>query len=265
MAWLKKQGRIWYVYWRDGGRGTPVHCQKIGPKKSDALRVKVEVEHRRVAAPFGIVLPSPITFAAFADKWLDRRAVKPQTLRRDRSVVRAHLLPTFRSSLLHMITPDDVAGLIADIIKKRSRLTAQRVYAVLRKMFEDAITWRDATANPAAEVDPPADANALRGRVPFRSVEELCAAIAAVPHPWRPMRFVALLTGLRWGELTAWRWPDLHLENSKASVWQNIPVGELTPGSPKRRRSARGGLVPSGRTPVHGSSAAWRPSVPGSP
>src|SRR5713226_3048465 len=140
MAWLKKQGPIWYVYWRDGGRGAPIRCQKVGPKKTDALRVKAEVEHRRVAAPFGIILLSPITFASFADKWLDRRAVKPQTLRRDRSVVRAHLLPAFRSSLLHMITPDDVAGLIASLAKHRSRLTAQRVYAVLHKMFEDALT-----------------------------------------------------------------------------------------------------------------------------
>ncbi len=47
------------------------------------------------------------------------------------------------------------------------------------------------------------------------------------------MVFVDLLTGLRWGEITAWRWPDLHLETAKASVWQNIPVGESVPGSPK--------------------------------
>lgn len=132
-----------------------------------------------------------------------------------------------------MITPDDVAGLIASLAKHRSRLTAQRVYAVLHKMFEDALTWRDVTANPVAAVDAPANAKALRGRTRFRSINELRAVIAAVAPTWRPMVFVDLLTGLRWGEITGWRWPDLHLETAKASVWQNIPVGESVPGSPK--------------------------------
>jgi len=165
------------------------------------------------------------------------------------------LLPAFRSSLLHMITPDDVAGLIASLAKHRSRLTAQRVYAVLHKMFEDALTWRDVTANPVAAVDAPANAKALRGRTRFRSINELRAVIAAVAPTWRPMVFVDFLTGLRWGEITAWRWPDLHLETAKASVWQNIPVGE-SPRVAQRRRPTCRRPVPPSCTRTYGSSAA---------
>ncbi len=233
MAYLRKRGNVYYVYWRDGGRGVPLRCQRVGPKKTDALRVKSEIEHRRVAGRFGIILPSKITFTAFAEKWLERRVVKPQTLRRDRSLIRTHLVPAFRAAVVHMITPDDIAGLIADIAKRRSLLTVQRAYAVLHKMFNDAKRWGDATANPVAEVDAPADAKALRRRHPFESVDEFCEAMAAILPAWRPMVFVDLLTGLRWGEITAWRWSDLHLEAGKASVWQNIPVGERAPGSPK--------------------------------
>jgi integrase len=66
-----------------------------------------------------------------------------------------------------------------------------------------------------------------------QGVDELCVLVAAIPPTWRPMVFVDLLTGLRWGEITAWRWADLHLGVGKASVWQNIPVGERVPGSTK--------------------------------
>jgi integrase len=155
-----------------------------------------------------------------------------------------------------MVSPDDIAGAIADVAKRRSLLTAHRAYTVLHKMFNDAKRWGDAAANPVAEVDAPADAHALRKKHPFGSVDELCVLVAAIPPPWRPIVFVDLLTGLRWGEVTAWRWADLRLEVGKASVWQNIPVGERVPGIAKGRSAACGGLVPRSRRRPHGSSAA---------
>jgi len=54
--------------------------------------------------------------------------------------------------------------------------------AFTREQWKDAKTWRYMTANPVAEVELPADAKALRSRAPFRSVDELRAAILAIPQ-----------------------------------------------------------------------------------
>ncbi len=76
-----------------------------------------------------------------------------------------------------------------------------------------------------------------RQSTPEQSAVPVCRRIArrdSGDSPiWRPLVFVDLRTGLRWGELVAVRWTAAHLESGKLSVSQNIPVGERNPGSPK--------------------------------
>ncbi len=170
--------------------------------------------------------------AAFAEEWLQSRLVERQTLRRDRGIVRRHLVPAFRSSLLYTITPQQVAVCIAGVANVRSTNTARRVYAVLHKMLEDAKAWRYVSENAVATMPAPGGKKTLR-RVPFRTVDELCAAIAAVPAAWRAHVFVLMLTGLRWGEFVAVQWKDLNLDASKMTVCRSIPVGNHEPKAPK--------------------------------
>jgi integrase len=58
----------------------------------------------------------------------------------------------------------------------------------------------------------------------FRTVDELCKAIAAVPAAWRAHITVMMLTGLRWGEFVAIQWPDINLDAGKLTVCRSIPV-----------------------------------------
>ncbi len=178
------------------------------------------------------MLPKPITFAAYADEWLQSRVVERETLRRDRGIVRRHLVPAFKSSLLYTITPQQVAMCIAGVAKVRRINTARRVYAVLHKMLEDAKAWRHVSENVAAAIQAPGGKKSIP-RVPFRTVDELCRSIAAVPAAWRRHIFVLMLTELRWGEFVAARWPDLNLDAGKLAVWRSTSVGTHEPIAPK--------------------------------
>jgi len=47
MAWLEKRGAkdssiMWFVYWREGGRGSAKKCIKAGTRKRNAERLAAE-------------------------------------------------------------------------------------------------------------------------------------------------------------------------------------------------------------------------------
>ncbi len=128
---------------------------------------------------------------------------------------------------MYAIAPDQIGTLVASIAQrtnphtgKRQAGSARRVYAVLHKMLADAVQWGYALENAAAAIAPPP--------MPFRelrfpTIDELGRIIGAIPHAYRAMAFVALLTGLRWGELVALQWADVDLEAGTLSVRRALP------------------------------------------
>lgn len=230
VAWIRKQGPNHWVYWRDGGRGTPTRCVNAGPRRADALRLKSEIEHRRRLAPLGLAIPEPTPFPAFVERWLASRTVERQTSRRERSAINAHLLLRLGHLTLGEIGAEQVESLNAAVAAKTSSGNARRVFSVLRKMLADARRWKLISENPADDVRSP---KPRFRHEDFPTVDELCALVAAIPVGYRPIVFTALLTGLRWGELVALRWTDLNLDAGKLVVRRNIPVGNHLPKRPK--------------------------------
>lgn len=69
VAYIARKSGIYYVRWREGGRGSPVHARRVGLKKTDAVRVKVEIEARLLAGRVGSgVIPERVTFREWADR-----------------------------------------------------------------------------------------------------------------------------------------------------------------------------------------------------
>jgi integrase len=97
-----------------------------------------------------------------------------------------------------------------------------------------------ATSNPCDDVDlPDVEDN---GEIRFFDAEEVAALIRhAEPGPYqaldRLLYLAAERTGLRHGELIAWRYMDIDYAAMRARVRQNYVLGEF--GSPKSRRSFR--------------------------
>src|SRR3989442_14487461 len=99
---------------------------------------------------------------------------------------------------------------------------------------------------PRPRLPAPGGKKTLR-RAPFWTVDELCAAIAAVPAAWRAHVFVLMLTGLRWGEFVAADWRGLHLDTGKLAAWRNIPPGNHEATAPKGGAHAFVDLLPAVR------------------
>jgi integrase len=243
MASLRNKDGTWYVLWRDGGRGTPLRSVKVGPKKTDAQKVKTEIEHRRMLGRVGVgVLPGRMTFDEWSEKWLASRLTRPKTQDRDRRIVRVHLLPAFRGRLLASLTTQDVAEFNANLTRRVSAWTARRSHAVLRRMLTDARLAGHLAGNPAADVTPPPMPH---DEMRLPAVEQFCTLLHVLPEAWRPLVVTLGLCGLRFGEAAALEWSDVDLDAARIHVRRQMPTNTLTLSAPKSRAGLRVVDLPS--------------------
>ncbi len=114
---------------------------------------------------------------------------------------RLYIRPALGRLPLRAITPEAVEDLVASVVRDGKLPTARRLLDVLRKIFNDARRWYYLSRNPAETVRVKSD-----WKPPgILSVDEACRLLSAVHPQWRPLVLVAMLTGLRWGELVALR------------------------------------------------------------
>lgn len=182
-------------------------------------------------------------FRDFAGHWKDTRCVdwKPTAYRGYEQILRVHLVPAFGERSLRSITVEDVQrykALKRGGSKPLSAKTVNNHLGVLSSLFEDAVRWRYAAANPARQVKP-CRSDRTAQDFAYWSCEESEAfldAIARVRPAWRPFFLTALRTGLRLGELAALRWEDVDLERERINVRRSYSHGvETKPKGGKSR------------------------------
>jgi len=196
------------------------------------------------------LLPDPdrITFADFCRRWLAsaEHRVKPTTLRGYRTSLENHALPTLGDLLLQRLQPLHLTHLYAQLLKKPvdpnktlSPTTVRLVHRTLHAALEDAVRWGLIPWNPAKRVKPP-QASRYTGQVwtPEEAWQFLAAAQAS---RWYALFLLALMTGMRRGELLGLKWPDVDWQNARIWVRRNYTVagGQKVLGTPKTHRSSR--------------------------
>ncbi len=193
MAYLVNKRGHWYVYWRDGGRGSPLRCQRVGTNKREAEKLKTLIEARHIEGRVGsdVVLPR-ITFGEFADRWWAGRSKRPGTMDRERRLLDNYLLSEFGTTLLYEITPDQVAAFGAKLTRQ-SGWTARRAQGLIKTMLQQAQQWGYLRKNPAWDIPLPEKPH-RELRPP--SVEDVCLLIRDFSEAHKALVFTDALTGL---------------------------------------------------------------------
>ncbi len=244
MAWIEarhaKDGTLtWFVYWREAGRGSSRKSVKAGTRRRDAERLAVEIQSRVNAGLVGgSVVAKRSTFGEFAEKWLAVRIARATTLRRDKGLINTYLRPQFESTLLNVITVEDVRTLLSRVTKEQSPSTSRRLLAVLGKMFTDAVKSDYIRQNPIERLDR-GDKPQSRKIVRAIDLNELLMLLERLPNRWAAFSLVAVLTGLRWGEIASLEWSDLDFGTSKIHVQRATPAGTRGPQDLKSLTSLR--------------------------
>lgn len=170
------------------------------------------------------------TVAAYLTKWLDDQEkhsqLKPSTMRMYRSYMEKDIVPSLGGKLLLKdLRKPHVAGLIKDLQDaSRGAVTIKRIHATLSSALSDAVQDGLLHDNPAAGARLP--------RADKKRIEVWEPAIAgtfldaASEHRLGALFELAILTGMRRGELCGLRWQDVDLAARRLVVRvQLVQVG----------------------------------------
>ena len=249
------------LYQRADGRWAVqlmVHGKRItryAPTKKAAqaalreLRRQARMDPTPLVRPIATSAPPGPTVAAFIDQWLAAAGLKPTTEESYRNNLRAHVLPIIGELRLDQVTASHVAQVIATCrAQGKSSRTAQYAYTLTRRLLQVATDWNLIPVNPAVQVKrPPAQP---RERIVW-SVAQTSAFVTYCQEAsglWGDLFLVALLSGLRLGELLGLEWRDADWDRGCITVRQTVvelkgPVWVTQ--TPKTRSSIRTVTLPS--------------------
>lgn len=195
--------------------------------KRDAERLLVELLHERDS---GLERPTGRqTVGQYLQRWLDdyvAGSVAPSTASHYQRIVRKVLIPALGSVELAALRPQAIQSLYGRLLRQGradgtgglSAKSVLRYHQVLHAALHHAVRWRLLARNPADAVQPP--------RAPRRELTTIGAAdasrllSAADETPIGSLARMAVMTGMRRGELLGLRWRDVDLAAGLANIQQ---------------------------------------------
>ncbi len=161
--------------------------------------------------------------------------LRHSTQRNYRWYVRRHLLPFFGAMRLPEIGAADVQVFIARKSKQIAPKTVVCLRNLLSKIFNTAVRWEYRNGNPAQGAQVPALVDA-KERLTL-TPQQVRALLAELAEPYRTMVLLAVLSGLRRGEIFGLRWRYVDFGECSVTVAECSYQGHSAP--PKTRASRR--------------------------
>lgn len=244
-----KRGTTWYGKYDflDPATGKRVHRRVSAPtrKECDArLRAAIQTSERG-----GSVADERLSVRAYSDRWLAaiESTVRPATYRRYADMLRLHVLPAVGGIQVAKLSPLDLQRLYADrLAYGLSATTVHHMHAIIHRALKQAMRWGLVDRNVSEMVDSP---RRVQPDVTTWNTVQVAAVLSAgddtdLAALWR----LALLTGMRRGELLGVMWEDLDLDRGMLAVRRTLSRGkggtwEL--GQPKTASGRRSIALPA--------------------
>lgn len=235
MGSVYKRGPFWWIAFKLPGGQRVMRSSGVASSapKFEALKVLHQVE-RELEQETLRTVGTKTTLAEFAIPWTaTRKAAKQTNAQRDFDRLALHVFPTLGARRLGTVRPTDVRNLLRDLrAKGLAPRTVINIYSLLRRLFHDAVAEEQVIASPCVlkkgdlpkkrDKDPSWRARALFTR---EEAEQLLSS-PLVPFDRRVTYGLALLTGMREGEIAALRWRSF--EQRQAPLGRILVVASFT-------------------------------------
>ena len=210
-----KRGETYWIDFRADGRRIR---EAVGPIKrlaeeayykrmSEALEGRFSIQRRKKA----------VTFIEMADLYWGLHA-KQTPSAQVTSYTLKKLKAFFGAKELDKITIPDILQYLNEVKERASAATANRHHNILRAIFNRALEWEKLDGkNPAAKVK---QFRVENSRTQFLENEDITRLLTACDAEIRPIVILALLTGMRRGEIVNLRWEHIDLVNGVIHVLQ---------------------------------------------
>ncbi|TWA59260.1 site-specific recombinase XerD [Azospirillum brasilense] len=176
------------------------------------------------------------TFADIADLFIDRHAkVNTRGWKETKRLLDKHVTPYWGDRPVASITRRDVNKRLDEIVDSGTAVTANRVLAVVRKLFNWAASKDYVQATPCVGVQPPAEEESRDRVLTDDELREVWLAAGGLGDPFGPFVRLLILTAQRRDEVAGMRWSEVDLpgktwiipkeraKNGKAHV---VPLSE---------------------------------------
>ncbi len=248
-GWIVKRGKknpVWIGRYREDAlaeNGTRMRLQRsivLGPLSQYGRREAQRLLSERLAA-VNQGRHKPELMMGFqryvVERWEPNilPTLRYSTARNYRHLIRRHLLPFFGQMRLTEISPADVQMFLAEKSKRFAPKTVLALRNLLSKLFTTAQHWGDLQANPAKGAQVPALVDTRERTV--LSPEQVRALLRELKEPYQTMVILAVLSGLRRGEIFGLRWKYVDWAEGSILVAESSYEGHSAP--PKTRASRR--------------------------
>lgn len=190
----KRPDGKWRARWREFSSGP--QKTKSFPRKVDAERFLVDVQHRLLSGTYTPPRAGLLTVAAYAEEWTARRHWRAATSERRERELRLYILPEFGPRPLASLRRAHIEGWAAALPLAPSSVGA--TCETLRALLTAAVDDERIARNPASGARLPKVEDAPV--VPL-TAEEVRAVVSSMVEHIRAAVLVAAGTGLRQGEL----------------------------------------------------------------
>jgi integrase len=248
---VTKRGSKWSVMIdlpRDPVIGKRRQRRITAPTRREVELLAVEALSKLESEGFPEAEASKMTVSQYMERWVESiySTVRPTTQRRYADMVRLHISPYIGHIQVSKLSPFDVQRLYANrLASGLSPTTVNLLHGILHKALKQGIRLRFLTRNVTEAVDAPKEATPEYATWSQPEVGQFLAVSDADPLAalWR----LALLTGMRRGEILGLKWEDVDLARGTLSVKRTVSRGTggtFEFGQPKTPRSRRSLALP---------------------
>ncbi len=244
---IVKRGDKYYVYLKIRGK---MKWFPAGTSIRKAEKKLVELKSERNNGTYKEI--KKIKFRDFSLKWLEsyvKTIAKPSTIRSYETIIN-RLNARFGSYQLEELSTDDLQRYVAERLNQKKRInnnngsapilikpkTVCNEIVVLKRMFKHAVRWGYLKVNPAEYVERP---RVETEEMEILNLEEIRLFLDQVTPKHKSFFLMAILTGMRRGELLGLQWGDIDWNRSQINVRQQLCNTSKQFITPKSRRSIR--------------------------
>ena len=230
---IKKKGNNYYVYlwiagkkkWFSGAGKSKRKAEKILNEKLAELESGTYQEIKK------------IRFKDFADLWIKsytKGKVKPSTLRSYQDIIKNHLDTAFGDYQLKNITTAMLQKYVSQRLEYVKPKTVINELVPIKEMLKHAVRWGYLKVNPAEYVERP---RVEKEEMDILTPEEIRLFLDHVTPKYKAFFLIAILTGMRRGELLSLKWGDIDWHNSQIHVRRSLWKRQFV--TPKSKTSVR--------------------------